>query len=268
MNEFVFARDLARQVGDLLLNYYHTPGIHTNLKADKSVVTEADLAADQLIIQNIRENFPNDLLLTEELQPTSPAERAMQDNAGWVVDPLDGTTNFSLGLHIWGTLLTRLENGYPHLTVMYFPVLDEMYHAIRDQGAWRNGARLHVRAPDPGRPLPFFACCSRTFRRYQVNVPYKPRILGSSAYTFNAVASGMAVIGFESTPKIWDIAGSWLMVHEAGGVIETLVGDSPFPLQPDLNYASISYPTLAAANQLLANEARRQIIPRESTLEP
>ena len=264
MTVLEFTKNLAHQVGNLLLDYYQTSGIQAILKSDHSLVTEADLAADRMIIQYIRENYPEDFILSEELHPGSPTEIEIRDRAVWIIDPLDGTTNFSLGLHIWGILLTRLERGIPQTTVMYFPIMNELYSAQREAGAWMNENRLQVRPPKAEQPLPFFACCSRTFRRYHVNVPYKTRILGSSAYTFSAVARGIAILGFEATPKIWDIAGPWLLVREAGGVIETLDGVQPFPLQPGVDYVTTSYPTLAASTPQLAAEAHQQIIPKET----
>jgi len=263
MDELEFAKGLACQAGDLLLEYYQVFGIKADLKADRSVVTQADLAADRLIIQTIQESFPEDTILSEELHPGALADAGLLQRAMWIVDPLDGTTNFSLGLHIWGTLITRLVAGYPELTAMYFPVLGELYSSRRNQGAWMNNIQLHVQSPEAGHPLPFFACCSRTFRQYSVSVPYKTRILGSSAYTFNLVARGMAIVGFEATPKIWDIAGSWLLVEEAGGCIETLAAGNPFPVQPAVDYASTNYPTIAAATPELATKTRLQIIPKE-----
>ena len=110
--------------------------------------------------------------------------------------------------------------------MQYFPLLNELYTAQRGQGAWLNGNPIHTRPPDPDQPYGFFACCSRTHRRYQISIPYKPRILGSAAYSFCMLARGAALIGMEVSPKIWDIAGAWLLVQEAGGCIEPLEGQA------------------------------------------
>ena len=251
-----FARTLAFEAGKLLLEFFKKPNIETSMKGDNSVVTEADLAADRLISQSIRQRYPDDFILSEELRTDYTHDPF---GSVWIVDPLDGTTNFSLGLHYWGVLLCRLADGRPELTVMYFPLLDELYSAYRGQGAFLNEKRIHVRPLDVENPLPFFACCSRTYRRYKVSVPYKVRILGSAAYTFCALARGTAILGFEATPKIWDIAGAWLLVQEAGGVIDTLEGAGPFPLEEGVNYARKSFPTLGASTEELLAKARWQI---------
>ncbi len=257
-----FAIDLALQAGALLLDYFRSGSLSPSLKGDKTVVTLADVASDRLIGEAIRAAYPADLILSEESNPAyRPAEGAAP--AVWIVDPLDGTTNFSLGLHFWGVLLARLVNGQPETSAMYFPLLDELYVAQRGVGAYFNDHPLHVQPPGALSPLSFFACCSRTHARYRVSLPYKTRILGSTAYTLCAVARSIAIVGFEATPKIWDLAAPWLLLNEAGGLIETYDSLVPFPLQPEIDYARQSFPVLAAATPELIQRARQQIVPKE-----
>ena len=253
-----FAAELARQAGELLLAYFKPSGMHASLKADRSLVTEADLAADRMISQAIRERYPQEALLSEELQPALGS----QVNCAWVVDPLDGTSNFSLGLPIWGVALARLVDGLPVSAAICFPALGEMYTARRGAGAALNGEPIRVKPPDPDMPAAFFSCCTRTFRRYEVDLRYKVRILGSASYTWCAVARGLALVGFEATPKLWDIAAGWLVVEEAGGTIMTHDSPQPFPLAAGLDYRGRNYPTLAAATPELAARAREKIRPR------
>ena len=259
-----FLIDLAYQSGDLLLKYFQNRDFKTGFKPDKSVVTEADLTTDSLIAEALGNRFPNDLILSEESRPTYPSKSKSVPPKIWIIDPLDGTTNFSIGLHYWGVLLTRLVNGYPELAVLNFPLINELYSAQRGNGAYLNNNRITVESPNPELPLPFFACCSRTFRNYKVKIPYKTRILGSAAYTFCCVARGIALVGFEATPKIWDIAGAWLLVEEAGGFIEPMHGNNPFPLCPGIDYKKQDFPTLAAATPKLAAQAHKQLIPERT----
>jgi myo-inositol-1(or 4)-monophosphatase len=257
-----FATQVARQTGELLKEYFSNPHLETHLKSDHTVVTEADKSADRSIHVAIERHFPDDLILSEELHPSYPGQREGSDHPIWIVDPLDGTTNFSLGLHIWGVLLARIVQGEPQVAVSYFPIIDEMYTAVRGQGARLNGRPIQVDPPDPARPAAFFSCCSRTHSKYTVKIPYKTRILGSAAYSFCAVARGTAVLGFEATPKIWDISGGWLLVQEAGGFLSTLDGSQPFPLSPQVDYADKTFPTIIASTPTLIEQARRQIIPK------
>jgi myo-inositol-1(or 4)-monophosphatase len=257
------AIQIAQNTGKFLLEAYQRQGFKVALKEDHSIVTEADLAADHKISSVLKESFPSDAILSEELQPGLESEDALHAPAVWIIDPIDGSTNFSLGLHYWGVLISRLINGWPDLAVYYFPAVDELYWAQRGQGAYLNEQAIHVRSPEASRPLSFFTCCSRTHRLYEVSIPYKTRILGSTAYGLCCLARGIALIDFEATPKIWDIAGGWLLISEAGGSVETLDGSQPFPLRAGVDYAHQDFPLLSAATPYLLAKAKSQIKPRQ-----
>jgi myo-inositol-1(or 4)-monophosphatase len=253
------AIQIAQNTGKFLLGAYQGQGFKVALKEDDSIVTEADLAADQKITNILKESFPGEAILSEELQPSLEPEDALHAPAVWIIDPVDGSTNFSLGLHYWGILISRLVNGWPNLAVYYFPAVEEIYWAQRGQGAYLNGQAIHVQGPEASRPLSFFTCCSRTHRLYEVSIPYKTRILGSTAYSLCCLARGIALIDFEATPKIWDIAGGWLLINEAGGVVETLDGSQPFPLRTGIDYAHQDFPLLSAATPYLLAKAKSQL---------
>ena len=118
-----FATEIAIHAGKQLLSYFKPNGSYTSVKEDYSVVTEADLVADQFIAESIQKEYPEDALISEELQPTIGEVKSPV----WVVDPLDGTTNFSLGMPIWGVSIARVQRGWPVLAVIYFPVFDELF---------------------------------------------------------------------------------------------------------------------------------------------
>jgi len=256
-----FASDLACQAGQLLCEFFRQGGGNYHLKDDYSIVTEADLAVDHLVTGKITEQYPSDSILSEELHPRLPGGEV---HAVWIIDPLDGTTNFSLGLPVWGVVIARIRERYPDLAVLYFPVMDELYTAQAGGGAYMNGIPIHVQPPMKDKPATFFSCCGHTHKQYDVRVPYKPRILGSAAYNFCAVARGAAVLGFEATPKIWDLAAGWLLVREAGGVVEAYDGASPFPLSSEVDYARRAYPMLSAATAAVVAKGRDMIRPKLS----
>ncbi len=259
-----FGIDLARTVGELLLGYFRRESLQAEFKPDNSLVTEADIAADEAVARAVGQAYPADVVLSEELSPRYDTE----GDSVWVVDPLDGTTNFAAGLQHWGVCLARVVGGFPRTAVLYFPVLDELYVAVEGEGATLNGRKLRVRVPSSARPQGILACCSRTPRLYHLNLPYKIRVLGSSAYGLVAVARGSAALAFETRPKIWDLAAASLVVREAGGVFRALEHQqaegaaAPFPLRRGLEYAQVSYPVLAAASDDLAAFALEHIEPR------
>jgi myo-inositol-1(or 4)-monophosphatase len=255
---FEFAIKLSYKVGDILRDRFTSGILNSERKPDNSIVTESDLLAEDIIVRSIQEEFPDDNILSEELN----TRFVPKNNVTWVVDPLDGTTNFALGLEYWGVSIARIEGGQVQSATAYFPLLDEMYSAELLHGSFMNGKQIQTKGPNPEQPAAFFSCCSRTFRRYLVNIPYKTRILGSAVYTMCSVARGLAVLGFEANPKIWDIAAGWLIVMEAGGIVETLDNKHVFPLTKDIDYSKEDFPTLAASSQKLMTKARKQIKPK------
>ncbi len=253
LSEFII--DLAIRTGEILQKFFSQAGIQASLKPDHTVVTEADLAADQLITNEIHKYFPEHEIISEE----SSFHFKNLQSIVWIIDPLDGTTNFSLGLPIWGVSIACLLNGYPEIGVAYFPIIKELYSARHGHGAFLNHERIATRAPDPTQPMSFFACCSRSYRQFDINIPYKPRIMGSGVYNFCLVARGAALLGLDAAPKIWDLAAAWLLVEEAGGVISAIEGPSPFPIFHHCDYSSTNYPTLAGANPDIFAFGQRKI---------
>lgn len=257
-----FAINLSYKVGKILSDQFYSGVSSTERKPDNSIVTESDLIAENLIHSSIQKEYPQDNVLSEECN----TRFILDSKVIWVVDPLDGTTNFTLGLQYWGVSIARVVSGQVQCAATYFPLLDELYSAELHNGAFLNGKRIHVKGPNPAQPAAFFSCCSRTFRRYQVNLPYKTRILGSAVYTMCAVARGLAVVGFEANPKIWDIAAGWLIVQEAGGFIETQNNKQVFPLIQGLDYSLEDFPIIVASTHDLMNKARNQITPKNKNL--
>jgi myo-inositol-1(or 4)-monophosphatase len=252
------AAAVAEKAGALLLGYFRSDSLAAELKHDYSIVTEADVAADHLIAAELGRSFPGDAILSEELAPTSGSSA----RCTWIVDPLDGTTNFALGVQHWGVSIARCDANGPDVGVLFFPALGELYVAARGAGARMNGAAIHVRAPAVPRQVGMIACCARTPRLFHVNLPMKVRVFGSAAYTLACVARGSAAIGMETRPKIWDLAAGWCLVVEAGGVIETLDSSRPFPPAAGRAYGDLSFPVRAAATEALLNLAREHIEPR------
>jgi len=248
-----FITALARETGRLLKTYFERPLNHAEYKPDKTLLTEADLAANAYILGEIRRSFPEDDILSEEGNTSFPED----GRPTWIIDPLDGTTNFSQGLHHWGVSIARFEGGWPQAAALSFPAIDEAYSAYIGEGAWLNGKTLRV-PPGDSHMVSFFLCDSRLQKQYSTTIRYKPRILGSAAYNFCGLAKGIGVVGLESIPKIWDIAASYLVLSEAGGAMLPLNGDI-FPLTKGRDYNGVSIPMLGAADQVLLNAAREKI---------
>ena len=242
-----FIENLAVQSGDKISQLFNVRGIKSSEKFDHTLITKADLISEDFIASAISKTFPNDGILSEEGNTIYPADKEFV----WVIDPLDGTTNFSLGLHYWGISIARLHNGIPETAAIYFPLIDELFSAQDAKGAKINGKPLLITDNITQKHRRIFAVCSRAHKLYKISLKYKIRILGSAAFNICSVASGSAILSFDATSKIWDISGAWLILSEAGGKLMSLDGNSPFPLIPNFDYREKSIPLLAAPNDVL-----------------
>lgn len=243
-NRFAAAAEIAQKAGQDLLELYRQGENGEELKADHTLVTKADRQADRLIQDLLESKFPGEGILSEENSTVYPSTIH-----AWVIDPLDGTVNFSQGLHYWGVSIAHLQNGIPQTGAVYFPLIEELYTAERGTGAFLNGEPLSIK-DDRGTDLfPLFVHCSRMHKKFTENLGYKKRSLGAAAYHLCLVARNTASLALESTPKIWDYAAGWLIIKEAGGVVKALGSEQPFPAIPGLDYARKPFPILAARSE-------------------
>jgi myo-inositol-1(or 4)-monophosphatase len=232
-----FAIDLAERAGQLLLSYQKR-GLSTDQVRTKAspadLVTEADLASERLILGAIRARFPDHVLFSEESSSGEPPDVEWL----WLVDPLDGTTNFTHRFPIFATNLALANRGEVVLAVTHDPSVGRSYWAERGRGAWvRVGSQdqpLHVsaagflqqsllatgfpydRATNPDNNLAEFATLDMRCQAV--------RRLGSSALAAAWVAAGILDGYWEAGVKPWDTAAGALLVGEAGGAISDFLG--------------------------------------------
>lgn len=241
-----FARVTANKVGTQLLQDFGQ--VTADEKADGSLVTRSDKWADLEIGRAIAATFPDFGILTEEGEHTFP------DNEWcWIIDPLDGTTNFARGIPIWGISLGLLYRGTPVFGYVYLPTLNQAFHACYYEGsdlpsppvgAFLNQRPIHTSA-DALSNNHFFSLCTRSWRVLQQGgFPCKIRMLGVASYNLLTVANGATLGAVELTPKIWDIAAVWVIVQAAGCTWHSLNPQAMFPLTPGKDYGSFSFPTL------------------------
>lgn len=242
-----FAQTTTTQVGKQLIQDFGQ--VQADSKADGSLVTESDKWADKTIRDALVSSFPGYGILTEE------GDKVLPDTDWcWVVDPLDGTTNFTRGIPIWSISLGLLYQGTPVFGYVYLPTLNETFHGYWEgtsglaapTGAFRNHRPIHT-SNDALSKNHFFNVCSRSTSVIQKDFPCKIRMLGAASYNFLTVATGAVIGSIEATPKIWDIAGAWVIVKAAGGSWVSLKSQ-PFPATPGVDYSDISFPTLVLSS--------------------
>lgn len=245
------ASTTANRVGSQLLSDFgRVQGLE---KADGSLVTASDRWADAEIRASIVAAFPEHAILSEEGEHEFTAAQWT-----WVIDPLDGTTNFTRGIPLWGISIALLYQGTPVFGYVYFPPINQTFHGYwpgdtgldLPTGAYLNDRSIHVSQESPGSNQ-FFSLCARSLQVWQPGFPCKIRMLGVATYNFLAVAAGVSLGGVEATPKIWDLAAVWAIVHAAGGVWIALSDEPTFPAVAGRNYGSYSLPSLIVAQPSL-----------------
>jgi myo-inositol-1(or 4)-monophosphatase len=215
----------------------------SDIKADGTLITACDRWSDSTLVGGLAELFPGEGVLSEEGDKRVPTSEAY-----WVVDPLDGTTNFAAGIPYWAISLARFEGGVPVLAVLDVPPLRQRIVAIRGGGAWRNGKPLQPPSRHP-HPAGCASLCSRSIGVLQKlpdrRFPGKIRMLGVASLNLVSVAMGQTVAALEATPKIWDLAAAWLVLSELSCPVRWLLRD-PSGIVAGTDLSATDFPVLAA----------------------
>jgi myo-inositol-1(or 4)-monophosphatase len=251
-----FCQTTTAYVGGHLLKEFGQ--VQATEKADGSLVTRADQWADAELRTAIAQAFPDHGILSEEFAHLFPAQ-----DWCWIIDPIDGTTNFTRGVPLWGISLGLLYQGTPVFGYVAMPPLQQSFHGWLNppeiagapsgtvpSGAYCNHQPIQTRSDQPsGNQL--FNICARSTAVLRHPFPCKIRMLGVASYNLLTVAAGITLGGVEATPKIWDIAAVWVIVQAAGGAWVPLESGSIFPLHVGENYSDRPYPTLAVSQAQL-----------------
>ncbi|HEX7880872.1 MAG TPA: inositol monophosphatase family protein [Candidatus Eisenbacteria bacterium] len=229
--ELTIVSRIAREAGDLLLSRFGT-GIQIELKGEVDLVTEMDRRSEELIVRRLAEEFPGTAVLAEE------GERHADTGAGlWIVDPLDGTTNYSHGFPVFAVSIAFERNGVVELGVVHDPTRNECFVASRGGGAHLDGRPLAVTTQSElGSSLlaTGFPYDIRTsprnnlaeFGRFALRARAVRRA-GAAALDLAYVAAGRFDGFWEEKLAPWDVAAGALMVVEAGGVVTGFRGEPP-----------------------------------------
>ena len=214
-----FAKGLARASGALALSYYGRA--NPTLKFDHSLVTEADLAIQEYIREEVKSSFPDHHFLGEE-GVTLPDDRDKQEPL-WVVDPVDGTAAFCAGMPIWGVSISLFDGIRPVLGVFHLPVTGELYSAVAGEQAMLNDRHITVRDEDIDDES-LLLTYSRFHSEFTPRFPGKVRSLGSSVAHIGYVARGAACGAVLGNVHVWDVAAGQVILEAAGGAIRDMKG--------------------------------------------
>lgn len=204
-------------------------------KADNSLLTEADIAMQNAIEVELKKLDDTILFLAEEMSVEEQNEiLAQEDKAIWVLDPLDGTTNFSVAIPYYAVSLALIVNGETLIGVVYDPERDECFHAIKDQGAFLNN--LAIKIDSAVSDLDDAVACVDLKRLPEAlslklvkQHPYRSqRSFGSVALDWCWLAAGRFDLYLHGKQNIWDYAAGLLIYTEAGGHSCSLDGKAVF----------------------------------------
>ena len=215
--------------------------ISASNKADGSLVTSCDLWSDKTIVNGLASIAPDEGVLSEEGGKSIPNTRAY-----WVVDPLDGTTNFAANIPYWSISVARFVDGRPQSSFLIIPTLKKKFLCIKGKGVWLNNQKIN--SNQNNHQSECISLCSRSIKILQKRpnsvFPGKIRLLGVSSLNLTSVAMGQTFGAIESTPKIWDIAAAWLLLEELNCSIEWLKID-PLILVSGENLSDVNFPLIA-----------------------
>lgn len=219
-------------------------------KHDGTRVTAVDLAISRTTFEELRAQFPDDQFFSEETEPGG-APVPMTAPFAWIIDPVDGTNNYALGVPVCAISLALLEHGVPVCGFVYDLGTRTLIHGGPAMGLFADGAPIH-RLPSPTSDNRIVAMHSPIDARHMPVVQavlqrYKLRGFGSGALHLTYVALGRVDACLDFTVRVWDIAAAWAFCQATG--VETLFFSGPvFPMQAfDLHMKPIRYLAADAA---------------------
>lgn len=244
--EMAFLVELSSKAGHELMKFFGKE-VGIRHKADNSLVTDADLASEKFIIDTLHAKRPGDIICSEEAGLSSAERR--KDSSIWVIDPLDGTTNFSNHYPFFCVSIARAvftANGRMKVMsgAVHDPIRNKTYVAERGRGAWVNGKQIHIAKSRPPqdaflvtgfayhhgdhlkKDIDFFMAVAQTCQSIRRD--------GAAALDMALVAEGVYDGYWEAGLKPWDLAAGGLLVEEAGGLVRNYHSSSSDPFDAEI----------------------------------
>lgn len=250
---------LTQSAADEIMRFYQS-SFSVADKAPDNPVTDADLAADRLLRQGLGELLPDAGWLSEE---TADSPERLKKRQCWVVDPLDGTKEFVMGIPEFSVSVALVEDGLPTLAVILNPPKEELFYAYRDQGAFYKGQAATVSST--AKLQGALVDASRSERKRGEFAPFeetvKLKTMGSIAYKLARVSAGLADATWSRGPKHeWDICAGLLLIQEAGGQVVDLDNE---PIRFNKSFPKVN--GIIATNHYLYDQVIRALAPHRDT---
>ncbi|MCA9882009.1 MAG: inositol monophosphatase [Anaerolineae bacterium] len=239
------AIDIAREAGKTALDYFKRPLVFDTKANVNDIVTEGDKATEVVIVDQISQHFPEHYIHGEEGGGQGADVAAAEYH--WYVDPIDGTTNYAHRLHYWCTSIAlTTPDRQPLVGVLYAPVMNELYVAVKGQGATLNGQPIQVAARTDlsecivvsGFPYDRKTNPDNNQAEWSAFAPQVRglRRLGSAALDMGHIAAGRTDGYWERSLNPWDTLAGMLLVTEAGGKVTDYAGEPDPQNKPQGRY--------------------------------
>ncbi len=223
MNNYLnTATTAARKAGKKLIEIKDTQ-LTLQKKSKHDVLLEADLAAEKIILDEINSNFPDHSIFSEE-----EGEIIKDSEYQWIIDPLDGSINYSNGLDEYGVSIALLKNEEAILGVIYIPETNELYSAEKGKGAFLDEREISI-SPDKDMEdlvgsVDMTSKISHRLQLFDIMKTLAPevrgmRIYGATSFDLAKTAAGKLDFYIKNRFNYWDIAAGKLIIEEAGGVV-------------------------------------------------
>ena len=224
-----FIKTSTRQAGALIMERYKKVGVKRTKINASDVVTEADEVVNEMLVQKIKNTFPDHGIISEEQEAYNEGAKYV-----WIIDPLDGTLNFATGVPMFGTMIALAEDGEVTHGAIYDPNNDAMLYAERGKGAWLNGEQVHCSdrkelENSNGIMSAWLDDRQHWFREKILEFTTKHTLvihqLGAAAIATHFIATGRRDWKVGLGGKVWDYAPMDIVLREAGCVVTNLKGE-------------------------------------------
>ncbi len=228
--ELETAKRAANEAAKIIRDYAENESFGVELKGKNDLVTDADLASEKKIIEVIKTEFPEDQFLAEE----SNTYTRLPDGRIWIIDPIDGTTNFAHGFAPYCVSIGFWIDGKPKAAVILEVAHNEMFYAVEGEGACLNGNQIHI--SDEREPSRSLVATGFPYSMFDLVDPYLKvlkdlmqkthgiRRAGAASYDLCCVAAGRVEGFYEYGLSPWDVAAGALIIQEAGGKVTDWTG--------------------------------------------
>ncbi len=229
-----------------LAHFDHERMAASAYKKHREIVTKGDTASNKAIIAVLKKLTPTIPICSEEGADIK-ADRLAKIDVAWVLDPIDGTSNYSVRLPLWGISLALVSHGVPIVGVIALPSINQLYTAVREGGAWMGRRRLSVSRTKQLRDAVALMCYgyldAERRRGMSISDRFTPHVhvarrLGAAVVESTWVASGRADFSILNGVHPWDVAAGALIVREAGGRVITLNGREWTILDKDIIFTT------------------------------